>query len=196
MPINFDLKTVFVHIPKTGGQSVSSMLNITKGNQRDFYHEGLTHLPPQMIRERADVDGFYFFTFVRNPYDKIVSEYNWRMRNIMSRVYNEPTRKQMLFETYMETLLGRWDKLVEPWNEKAHVLPQHMFIEEGMDIFRFENFEDGCKEVQAVLGMNKPVPHVNAGHYNTKHTERTIEITRILYEKDFKLLGYDIDALP
>ena len=196
MPISYSLKTVFVHIPKTGGQSVSSLLGITKGSMANFYFEGRTHLPLSMIRDMQDIEGYYVFTFVRNPYDKIISEYNWRMRNIHSIVYNEPTRKRMGFEQYMETLLSRWDKLVEPWNEKAHVMPQISFLEPGMDVFRFERFEEDCEKLKEILGIERKTPHVNAGSYKTKHTPRTIEITRMLYEEDFKALNYDINIIP
>lgn len=196
MPISYDLKTVFVHIPKTGGQSVSALLGITKGSIANFYYEGRTHLTLPMIKEMQDVEGYYAFTFVRNPYNKIISEYNWRMRNIHSVVYNEPTRERMSFTEYMETLLQRWDNLVPAWREKAHVMPQVSFLEPGMDVFRFERFEEDCEELKSILGIDRKTPHVNIGSYKTKHTPRTIEITRMLYEEDFKALGYDINSIP
>ena len=194
MPISYSHKTVFVHIPKTGGQSVSKLLDIPKGSPKHFYFEGLTHLTLPMIKERANVEGFYVFTFVRNPYEKILSEYNWRMRNRHALTYNEPTRDLMDFPQYMETLLSRWDKLVYPWREKAHVMPQHTFLEPDIDVFRYEQFEEGCETLKEMLNITGPVPKVNVGHYDTKHTKRTLEITRELYADDFKIFNYDINA--
>ena len=193
MPVSFKYRAVFVHIPKTGGQSVSAMLGIPHGSSTHLYAEGFTHMTLPMIREHRKVDGYYVFTFVRNPYGKILSEYGWRMHNIRSRVYNEPTKIKMSFPVYMETLLHRWDKLTHVWREKAHVVPQVNFIEDGMDVFRFERFEEGCEAIRQRLGMNRETRHVNAGRYNAKHTDRTIEITRKLYGEDFKAFGYDID---
>ena len=189
MPISFKHRAIFIHIPKTGGQSISKYLDIPKGSPKHYYWEGLTHLKLSMIKE--NIEGYYIFTFVRNPYDRILSEYHWRMKNIMSVVYNEPTRQRMSFPDYMELLLSRWDNLVPEHREKAHVLPQVEFIEEGMDVYRYEHFEDECKRLAKKLNIIGPIPFVNKGHYKAQHTERTREITRILYEDDFRELGYD-----
>lgn len=194
MPISFKHKAVFVHIPKTGGQSVSKMLGIPRNSPQNYYWEGLTHLPLKTIKEQVDIEDFYVFTFVRNPYDKILSEYNWRMRNRHAIVYNEPTRNFMEFPQYMETLLSRWNNLSSKWREKAHVMPQHMFLEDDMDVFRYEQFKEGCETLKDMFDIIGPTPKVNVGHYTTKHTERTLEITRMLYEDDFKMLNYDINA--
>ena len=105
MPISHELKTVFIHVPKTGGQSISKMLGIPKGTPHNYYWEGLTHLRLSAIRDRENIEGYYTFMFVRNPYDKILSEYNWRMKNRHAITYNEPTREYMEFSEYMETLL-------------------------------------------------------------------------------------------
>ena len=197
MPISYNYNAIFVHIPKTGGQSVSSMLKIPKGSMAHFYWEGRTHLTLPMLENEynVDVSDKYIFTFVRNPYTKILSEWAWRMRNITSVIYNEPTRNVTDFPEYMETLLERWDKLVEPHREKAHVIPQVDFLDERVNVFRYENFQEDCQYIMDHLGIEGYVPKVNVGRYTAKHTKRTIEITRMLYEIDFKALNYDIDAI-
>ena len=191
MPISYIHKAIFIHVPKTGGQSVSAMLGIPKGSKKHFYQEGLTHLTLPMVQDIIDVSDMYAFIFVRNPYDKIVSEYAWRMQNIRSKVFNEPTRNRMSFTDYMELLLSRWDNLVEPHREKAHVLPQVTFLEDGIDVYRYENFNEECIRLGKRLGINNNVPHVNKGTNIPAHTDRTIEITRELYAEDFETFGYD-----
>jgi hypothetical protein len=192
MPISFTHNCVFIHIPKTGGQSISKLLGIPKGSHKHYYAEGLTHLTLPMIEEKVDVSGKYIFTFVRDPYDKIKSEYAWRMRNRHSQVYNEPTRKQIDFPEYMELLLSRWDKLVPAWREKAHVMPQVSFLDPRVNVFRFEEFKESCEVLMRMFGIDGPIPYVNKGHSLPKHTERTKEITRILYEEDFKRFRYEL----
>ena len=174
---------------------MSKMLGINKGSHPNFYAEGLTHMTLPMLEERIEVDDKYIFTFVRNPFTKILSEYAWRMKNIHSIVYNEPTRQVMSFEEYMETLLDRWDHLVEPHREKAHVIPQVDFLDERVNVFRYERFEEDCRYIKEILGIVGPTPKVNVGSYTAKHNKRTIEITRELYKDDFKALQYD-DHFP
>ena len=181
---------IFIHIPKTGGQSVSSLLGINKGDRSKFYADELTHLTIQMLDDRMDISGKYIFSFVRNPYDKIISEYGWRMKNRTSVVFNEPTKKLITFDEYMDVLAERWDKMDGEWHTKAHVSPQHKFIDDRVEVFRFEWFESECAKLKKKLGISKAIPHVNRGGKKSKHTKRTIEIVNELYKEDFKTFGY------
>ena len=195
MPVSYKHKAVFVHIPKTGRQSVSAMLGIGKNSAPNLYFGGLTHLNISLIEARVDVSDKYIFTFVRDPYSRMISEYHWRMKNISSVVYNEPTRKLMEFPEYMETLLHRWPKILageKPWNERAHVMPQYTFIDERVEVFRYENFAEDCEKIKSKLGLDNLTPRVNVGKRKAKHTERTIEIVNQLYGEDFKRFNYPI----
>lgn len=192
MPISYKHKAVFVHIPKTGGQSVSSMLSIAKHSVPNLYAQYLTHLSIDLIEKRADITGKYIFTFVRDPYTKILSEYDWRMRNRHSIIYNEPTDQLMSFPEYMDRLYYRWPMLDDVnHHEKAHILPQHVFIDERVDVYRFENFAADWKKVTEILGVPYKMKHVNRGPQHKQHTKRTIEIVNELYAEDFKQFGYE-----
>lgn len=193
MPIDFKHKAVFVHIPKTGGQAISHYLGIGRNIKKNLYADGLTHMTLPMIEERVDITGMYIFTFVRNPYDRIASEYSWRMRNRTSAVYNEPTRDRVSFDDYMELLLYRWHQLSKEWRERAHVVPQVEYLtDERINIFRHENFGAECEILARMFGLTHKPTRVNVGKDTPKHTERTREITRQLYADDFKRLNYEI----
>lgn len=169
------------------------MLGIPKGVPEFYYHEWMTHLPITIMEQRVNLEGQYLFCFVRNPYDKIISEYHWRMKNRMSLVYNEPTDLWLTFDEYMEVLLHRSPHIGHvQWNIKAHVMPQWTFIDNRVEVYRFEDFDAECMRLQERLDIDRPVPRVNVGSYDTEHTERTIEITNLLYEEDFKRFGYKI----
>ena len=92
MPISHKEKIIFIHIPKTGGGSVEKTLNIwgsdNNGSLTPDYNilYGLAEnklLHHFTFREILDLTKKKFkdykvFSFVRNPYDKIVSEFLWR----------------------------------------------------------------------------------------------------------------------
>jgi len=196
MPISFAHKAVFIHIPKTGGQSVARMLGIPKYDLKRYYGTNgsglaLTHLTIEHLKTLVDVSGYFIFAFVRNPYTRILSEYNWRMRN--HRAFEEPTGNMMDFSGYCELILRKWDKMMANPNitERQHVTPQHKYVDSTVVIYRHETFERDCIKIQKRLGINQPIPRVNVGTYNTKHTDRTIEITNKLYSEDFKTFGYE-----
>ena len=192
MPISHKHKAVFVHIPKTGGQSVSSMLGIAKNSVANLYADMLTHLSIDLIEQRADITNKYIFAFVRDPYTKILSEYDWRMRNRSSIIYNEPSDQMMSFPDYMNRLYYRWPFMGEVEHHlKAHILPQHTFIDERVDVYRFESFGESVEKIMGILGIPCKLKHVNRGPTHQRHTKRTIEIVNELYEQDFKQFGYE-----
>ena len=147
-----------------------------------------------MLEEEMYISSdMYIFTFVRNPYAKIISEYHWRMRNRSSAVFNEPTRDMVTFENYMELLVYRFPHMMDvEYRTRAHITPQHMFIDDRVNIYRFENFDIECRRLKDQLGIFSATPHVNKGSSKVKHTKRTIEIVNDLYKEDFKRVGYEM----
>ena len=94
MPILHSAKIIFVHIPKTGGGSIEKSLGIygsdNNGNLTPdlsilygkYKNKFLQHLTISEIKERniKDFESYKKISFVRNPYDKIISEYLWRIQ--------------------------------------------------------------------------------------------------------------------
>ena len=82
-------KCIFIHIPKCGGASVEDVLfkPIKERTTKDLWMfpskyqtGGLQHLMASHIIEEVGEDIFkeYFkFSFVRNPWDKMVSQFNF-----------------------------------------------------------------------------------------------------------------------
>lgn len=88
--ISHDLKTIFVHIPKTAGVSVSRMIESYRVKNRfsewkikHFNDKGdrVYHMTFQMIKDRyyhvGFFDNYFKFSIVRNPYDRFISEWLW-----------------------------------------------------------------------------------------------------------------------
>ena len=63
-----EYKCIFVHVPRTGGVAIAKSL---------FGNLGGSHISISLYRKVfSDVfDGYYKFTFVRNPWDRLVSAY-------------------------------------------------------------------------------------------------------------------------
>ena len=94
MPILHSAKIIFVHIPKTGGGTIEKTLGIW-GNDNNgnweadhsilygkYKNKFLQHLTIAEIKElkKKEFDTYKKVSFTRNPYDKIISEYLWRVQ--------------------------------------------------------------------------------------------------------------------
>ena len=172
--------TVFVHIPKTGGDSINAAF--LKANGLGW--EKLRNLAVRINgsvhpfgNEVPPLPDYHWFTVVRNPYDRMVSEYKWRKM-----------RGQFIgsFKRYLE---------VGPRTEKEarHWEPQYRFTE-GVDlkILRFEDRDAINEHVFALCGQK--MPHKNKAADRTDYkdfydAEKTA-IVRRLFEADFDIFGY------
>jgi hypothetical protein len=71
--INHKHKFIFIHIPKCGGLSVSTALEWVglRHHTMEFYMKNYADY---------DLDEYYKFTFVRNPWSRVVSWYFYHMK--------------------------------------------------------------------------------------------------------------------
>ena len=187
MPVSHKHKVVFVHIPKTGGKSVSKMLGIKKGND-NYYYSGKENERTHYTVDMIPYD-YYKFAFVRDPYTRIKSQHLHRMRNLAAK--REPTNKSISFVEYCRVLSDRWD-VIKYVNHlyKSHVIPQTDYINKEVDLYRFEDFDNECKRLCDRLEIDCKVPKINVSGETCEHTDETKEITARLYKSDFELLDY------
>lgn len=84
MPI-YNNKYVFLHIPRTGGTLIENKLR--EKYSQDYYgidKMGLSkqHYMLDKLISNKDKNNIFVFTFVRNPFDRILSSYlNWTINN-------------------------------------------------------------------------------------------------------------------
>ena len=144
----------------------------------------ITEMTPELWKE------YLKFCFCRNPYDRVVSAYNYIM---------ETEKLNIDFDVYLEM------KDIVTENEYAHVFlsqKQHVIDSEGncvMDfIGRFENFEDDFKLLLEKIGIDKiihnPKPKNKREHgsYKKYYDNRLIKIVNDLFMEDFEFFGYNM----
>ena len=91
---------IFVHIPKTGGGAIKNHIlkHVPRENLRypkDIYHASIAD-----YKEAIDNDpdcrpfkDYYAFTVVRNPWDKMVSLFEWKKNGTPDSVYKSVNQK-------------------------------------------------------------------------------------------------------
>jgi len=194
MPICSRKKIIFIHIPKTGGQSIEKAFDCY-----DLYENEQAHYPASKVNElKADVyDSYFKFSIVRNPFDKLVSSYRYQVKGDDFRLVD--CDKNSSFKEFILKLGEKFADFPQiPWIEKSHYVEQHKFLYSGprllVDrVFRFEDFSTEINDfVVKMTGV--PVPHINKSrqdHYRGYFDLETRNIVENFYYKDLKVFGYD-----
>ncbi len=172
--INDKYKVIFVHVIKTGGVSIATAL----GMKQKQYHKSASKIKKEL---GENIWNEYFkFTFVRNPFEKIVSQYHYNRHKF--------GLKDSTFKEY-----------VKAWSEgqKISTYPQLnlFYIDEKLDfIGRFENLQEDFNTICDKIGIQQQqLPHKNKSkhkHYTEYYDDETREIVAQKYAKDIEYFGY------
>ena len=182
-----DLQSVFIHIPKTGG------LSIRRG-AFDIEPSGATG--PFFGSINPKFDHYFKFTFVRNPFDRLLSAWRdicfrrtqWRKSKVsfleFLRVATDSSLPFKGGRTMQEVI-------------RHHTLPQtHSFHCFHLTDFigRFENLQQDFNTVCDKMGIPQNVlPHKNKSkheHYAEYYDDETREIVAENYAQDIEHFGY------
>ncbi len=212
--ISYSKKIIFIHIPKTGGTSIEKMFwpysfqNNEKNLRRGFinkYHNqyqtgGLQHLTASNIKKAVGQDvfnEFSKFSVIRNPYDKIISQFSYMkkrkdLRDFIEMDINTPFKEYLALITKTEHV--QW-------------MPQYKFLFDENDqaqcdnIIHFENMNEELSMTMKKLKIDKrfiffdrKIPHLNKSIRKTSiedFDKETKEIIYNLYKEDFNKFGYN-----
>lgn len=203
--ISRDHECIFVHIPKCGGSSIEEILWPSPRSEEDLwgglvdrYHNkyqtgGLQHLLARQIRTEVGPEVFrryYKFSMVRNPWDRVVSQFLFMGKRPDLREYLGMARADPL-QRYLELIVKR---IHVQWEE------QHRFVcDEKGDLLvdavgRFERFEEDVREALGKLNVTvKDVPHLRKSErrpYRDYYTDRTRYMVESIYRRDIELFKY------
>ena len=196
---------IFVHIPKTAGRSVEmffiNKLNLDRDKNEDRAQllindnpdpakgtEKLSHLSALEYVQcghiaQQEFSGCYKFSFVRNPWARLVSEY--RYRNFLS---------HKNFKDFVMNKLpapGRDDKY-------RHIMPQtEMLYDKAGNLLvdfvgKFERLQQDFDQVCKHLGFeDSSLPHVNSSDKKSRELRR--KVRNFLHRNDESELSNYVD---
>jgi len=176
----------FIHINKTAGTSIQRVLNIP------FDHD--TALEKIEIFGQSEWDKRYTFSVVRNPWDKVVSSYHYRVE----------TRQGILgegntdFKTWVRFAFREQDPLYRT-NHKKMFMPQYEWLSDESGkllvdcICRFENLTKDFEPVARKIRRKAVLPHLKPSartHYRDYYDEETKNIVARSFEIDIDYFKY------
>ena len=200
-----DKHCIFIHIPKTAGTSIECALegHGAVGLNSVVNEFPLQHLTAVAVKKRLGAETFdscFKFAFVRNPFDRCVSEYLWARKHAGLRLG---------FDRWVDTKLRGWANPRRRRSRlmlKMHNIPQHHFIENAAGecmvdfVGRFETLDEDFKYVCSKLDLDGvKLSHVNAGlekkkrdagGYRPYYNKRSRNTVTELYKKDLEKFGY------
>ncbi len=172
----------FIHINKTGGSSVEHALGLP-----------FSHQTASMRIHRLGVEEWnrrYSFTFVRNPWDRIVSQYHYRRgRGRLGRDLEFP-------EWIRATLVNR-DEELKGWAVMFMSQADRITGPDGAllvdDVYRFESFEADFGRLCQRLRVDVSLPHTKPSthrHYSEYYDAETADIVGEVFRRDVDLFDY------
>ena len=223
MRISHKRKFVFIAITKTASSSIRKV--ISKDNYIDLFpgdleenvspHVTASELKKIFIKMNWDWNEYFKFAFVRNPWDRIVSQWAFQLKHIKEAEYNNTCSDFMLkvkaggFKNFIKHL-SRFHKTAEhQFRETGRFrgdgkgplyLNQLDWIldENGNNLLDFigkvENLREDFDIICDKIGIpQQQLPHKNPTshkHYTEYYDDETREIVAEKYAKDIEYFGY------
>lgn len=173
---DFSKRALFIHIPKTGGASMSTAPFILK------------QASPMMSPTTEFIMNLPFrFSFVRNPYDRIASV-----------ILNLDWATEAEFTGFVTNELPKLHEqgLKEAKEQQLWSMSRYLYFDGILEVDflgRFENLKEDWKKVCEKIDYDFELPHENKSKhegYNKFYTPETIRIINRLYSEDFDNFGY------
>tara|TARA_Y100000034_G_scaffold53205_1_gene65289 strand:- start:1840 stop:2511 length:672 start_codon:yes stop_codon:yes gene_type:complete len=140
---------------------------------------------------------YFIFTFVRNPFSRVVSCWGEGKRNVRG------MKCSSNFEFFIKNELWREDRDDFKGFHNAHLIPANIHSEyDDGELFtnyvgKIENIEEDWKTLCDIIYLPySKLPHVYSGHsveesYKNFYTSELTEIVSNYYKRDLELFGYE-----
>lgn len=185
--INDEHRFIYIHPPKTGGTSVEKLF-ISDADKTDVPHK---HKYSDFFNEPRYSD-YYFFGTVRNPWDRMVSYYHWRIKKKLPMFGVENFADWLIFITDPHTF-RKYNEC--NWHFTTAIDRQASMLRYVGNIIKFENFQEDFNKVCDDIGIPRmTLPHVNAsdrGSYRDYYNDHTKGIVADYYAQDIEDYNYE-----
>ena len=195
--ISFQKRFLFVHIPKTAGNSIQTILRhysedeivALRAEQDGIERFGLRN-PNYKIKKHSTLAEYrtalgearfrdlYKFTCVRNPWDRMVSYYFGTTSLVEA--WDRKEFRRLILRALSVTDYLQLDK-ADPFGNMDYII-------------RFENLADHFRVVRATLGIpDAPLPQYNRSnreHYSKYYDEELRELIRKRFTSEIDRFGY------
>lgn len=198
--INNEQAVTFLHIPKTGGTTIESWLNETGKYQQVFFSQKKLEdmlVTPQHLGYRTLTELTktlnrpfeYKFAVVRNPFDRIVSEFFYRIKLGSIQLGDNA---ESLFSPWVIHNLRKYKNTPDVLDN--HLRPQTYFVNDDVEVFKFEDgIQNVLNAVGNSIGIQEEVevkPKKVGEKKKVRWSPNAIKMVLEIYEQDFDRYDY------
>jgi len=197
-------KITFLHIPKTGGTSITEWIK----KYTNYQFDGDTHKHIDLVR--ADwLDKT--FCVVRNPWQRAVSNYFFQKRVLEKKI--KFSNRHDFIKKHLEMIHQGFESYVLKYNDhyfnKSRFVRQPSTLKSNSQVsyigkeykgivLRFENLKQDFENIQDIVGCRSPLPHLNSTDYDKQkwkkmYSEAAKEKIAEIWKDDIELFGYTFD---
>ena len=190
------LRAIFIHTPKAAGTSLA--LSIF-GELPDHY----TADDYIAVFGRRTFDAYFKFSFVRNPWDRLYSAYNFLSKG------GWDDKDRVWASTHLGGYTDFGDFVTRGLRQEAvlsftHFIPQHEFVCDRHGrllvdyLGYFETIDNDYGEICRRIGVEAALAHTNRStefDYRRHYTETTRAIVADVYQRDIDLFGYAFEGI-
>jgi len=177
--ISHEYKCIFIHISRTAGTSMEQTIC---GKNWWEIDKNTKHITANKAKElyKDYWDSYFKFSFVRNPWDRIISCYH--------HMWYKNTHK----DQDLEYMLNNFK--TPPWEQDGILEYVDILGDELNFIGRYENLLDDFNFVKQKIGLNKQLSHMGKGdrdkNYQKYYTDKSITLVENMYKKSIEKFNY------
>ncbi|WP_022846324.1 sulfotransferase family 2 domain-containing protein [Desulfurobacterium sp. TC5-1] len=182
-------KTIFTHIPKAAGISITSAI---------YGHE-VGHIPIKIYKKilGQDFDQYFKFTFVRNPLTRIISAFYFLKRGGLNKMDYLWGRRYVSRYNDVNDFIKNYLTRDSIWSY-IHFFPQYYFLTDDENnilvdfIGKVETLKKDIQVIEAILNRKLFIERKNATKNKGKVSLKPSSIDKIyyIYHKDFEMFNY------
>lgn len=222
MPISYQHKTIFIHIPKCAGTSIEKILGMAA--QEDLfaydhiYQLKNIHVPkekftseeytlciaktPQHLTFRElkkivpedSTNNFFKFSIVRNPFSKFVSEYNYikSLAKHSEIVDIMSLARSLTFDSFKR--IHRFDAHLE--TQTSFLINESGKIESSIKLYKFEDLSECFSDILKIGPIDYQIharKNTDTNSYKEYYTKELIEVVKNFYKDDFLNFNYSTE---
>jgi len=219
MLISYSHRFIFIHVGKSAGMSIRNALlpfcaepekfrmrrpPMLKGDQPNpmytVWQTLLLH--PKSIDVKRELpaevfDGSYKFAFVRNPWDHLVSVYNFMLRDPEIPRHAE-VKALSGFEAFVQWAIDE----AAPFPKGITKLQSQMLTDQDGKLLvdcvgYYETLREDFATICRHVGIDAPLPHLNRSQhrdYRSYYNDHTRSLVENHFHRDIELFGYTFDG--
>jgi len=192
MPVSHKYNAIFIHIPKTGGSSIAKSMGLygnksirsAWGNRRQ--HFTMSELLQEGCITEEEKEQYFKFSFVRNPFDRMVSLYLYQNRGV-----KKPNFPKYIYSTFKRIKNCTEKRLFYFRKQSDYLFYNEVCVVDF--IGRFESIKTDFKKISNRLNIIFKLPHLKKSkrkHYRTYYDIGSRKIVKQFYEADLEKFGY------